>query len=139
MDWLKIKTNWPQAYALFVEAEHVVETFIPAHEVRIETIGVPPIPIDDYLELETVVGYESNRVTEIKQTYQPRRLFDFFDFYHIQVVIRLGADGWFYEVHQDCELERLGLKFYQDREDAEEGAFENAFSLLEKRLCAKEE
>lgn len=120
---LELMENYPKA------AKEVVAFYLEKLLDSLKTENVP----EDFKDYVRKQGVDNKTIVKIVEN-SPRMLFDVFDAYEIYIEICINNGQFFYKIHPR-DVESLEIKWYVSRKEVEAVAVEDAFKLLNDKLC----
>lgn len=123
-DMLELMEKYPEA------AKEVVAFYLDKLLDSLKTESVP----EDFKEYVRQQGVDNNTIVKIVEN-SPRMLFDVFDTYELFVETMYMENAFHYTVSNGTEIVSSNSKNYNTRKECDQAAVEDAFKLLNDKLC----
>lgn len=120
---LELMEKYPKA------AKEVVAFYLEKLLDSLKTENVP----EDFKDYVRKQGVDNKTIVKIVEN-SPRMLFDVFDAYEIYIEICINNGQFGYKIYLR-DVESLEIQWYASRKEAEAVAVEDAFKLLNDKLC----
>lgn len=121
---LELMEKYPEA------AKEVVAYYLEKLLDSLKTESVP----EDFKEYVRQQGVDNNTIVKIVEN-SPRMLFDVFDTYELFVETMYMENAFHYTVSNGTEIVSSNSKNYNTRKECDQAAVEDAFKLLNDKLC----
>ena len=121
---LELMEKYPEA------AKEVVAFYLDKLLDSLKTESVP----EDFKEYVRQQGVDNNTIVKIVEN-SPRMLFDVFDTYELFVETMYMENAFHYTVSNGTEIVSSNSKNYNTRKECDQAAVEDAFKLLNDKLC----
>ena len=121
---LELMEKYPQA------AKEVVAFYLDKLLDSLKTESVP----EDFKQYVRQQGVDNNTIAKIVEN-SPRMLFDVFDAYELFVETMYMENAFHYTVSNGTEIVASNSKNYNTRKECDQAAVEDAFKLLNDKLC----
>lgn len=121
---LELMEKYPEA------AKEVVAFYLDKLLDSLKTESVP----EDFKEYVRQQGVDNNTIAKIVEN-SPRMLFDVFDTYELFVETMYMENAFHYTVSNGTEIVTSNSKNYNTRKECDHAAVEDAFKLLNDKLC----
>lgn len=123
-DMLELMEKYPEA------AKEVVAFYLDKLLDSLKTESVP----EDFKEYVRQQGVDNNTIVKIVEN-SPRMLFDVFDTYELFVETMYMENAFHYTISNGTEIVTSNSKNYNTRKECDQAAVEDAFKLLNDKLC----
>lgn len=121
---LELMEKYPEA------AKEVVAYYLEKLLDSLKTESVP----EDFKEYVRQQGVDNNTIAKIVEN-SPRMLFDVFDTYELFVETMYMENAFHYTISNGTEIVTSNTKKYDTRKECDQAAVEDAFKLLNDKLC----
>lgn len=121
---LELMEKYPEA------AKEVVAFYLDKLLDSLKTESVP----EDFKQYVRQQGVDNNTIAKIVEN-SPRMLFDVFDAYELFVETMYMENAFHYTVSNGTEIIASNSKNYNTRKECDHAAVEDAFKLLNDKLC----